>query len=133
MSKLVEELKSEHAFIVSKLEVAKSKGVKEGADALISAKKALLAHLGKEDQKLYPALREAASKDSNLKALLDTFATDMDVVSTNALAFFDKCEKGRTTGVEFAKDFGNLMARLRIRISSEEGVLYSEYEKLNLD
>lgn len=133
MSDLIEELKKDHVEIVEMLSKVKELGIgtNEGKEMLLSAKGGLLAHLKKEDRKLYPALKTAAERNDSLKHTLEIFAKDMDSVSKTALEFFEKYAHGGS-GVEFAKDFGRLAAVLKIRIEKEEKILYPEYKKLNL-
>lgn len=80
MSKLVDELKKEHAVIVETLNKVKSLGIssKESQNILIAAESGLLAHLQKEDEQLYPVLNRAAESDADLKQTLDMFAKDIE-------------------------------------------------------
>lgn len=131
MQNLVNELKEDHKKLVSVLAEVKNKGVvtNEGLQTLFSAKAALLAHLKKEDTFLYPQLKKAAETDPALKTTLDIFAKDMDKITTQVLAFFDKYSNGGS-GIEFAKDIGGLLSVLGARIQREEGALYPEYIKI---
>ncbi len=132
-SQLVQELQREHAFIVGKLDEVKRHGVhtKVGLDALISAKRALLAHLKKEDAQLYPALAEAAKSDTELQTLLQMMGQDMQQVTRTALDFFAKYEKGAAENdLGLARDFGALRARLGLRIQAEESTLYAQFDRL---
>lgn len=131
MVNLIEELRNDHAKIVEVLTKVKELGItsKEGQDILLAAKEGLLAHLKKEDGRLYPPLRKAAEKNQALKRTLDRFAKDMEVTSRAALAFFQKYAQGGSD-IEFAKDFGRLVGTLSIRIKREEEILLPEYEKL---
>lgn len=132
MSKLIEELKRDHSAIADMLNKVKEFGIssKDAQNTLLSAKTSLLAHLRKEDNELYPALRKAAESDSNLKGTLDMFAKDMETISKAAFEFFDKYSQGGS-GLEFAKDFGRLFATLKSRIQKEEDILYARYDKLS--
>jgi len=131
MSKLVNELKAEHVVLVNVLGEIKTMGVSsnEGRAKLMAAKDGLLAHLGKEDQMLYPVLKDKAKTDAGVKTMLDTFAKDMDGIATAAMAFFNKYEQGGSD-IEFAKDFGALYGALGNRIRKEEAILYPEFDKL---
>ena len=62
MVKLIEEFKKEHSLIVDTLSKSRKIGVdsRKGQDKILSAKDFILAHLKKEDEKLYPLLRKAA-------------------------------------------------------------------------
>lgn len=134
MSALVNQLKNEHSALVSILKEAKDLGIttSAGQEKLMSAKAALLGHLQKEDEQLYPKLKERAVVDAGLRTILTTFAKDMEGISTAALEFFKKYENGGET-VAFASDFGNLYAALGSRIRKEETLLYAEFIKLNID
>jgi hypothetical protein len=131
MTSLILELQREHQLIAEHLKVARDAGVdsQKGLLALGKAKATLLAHLKKEDEQLYPLLREAAKKDRRLAWLLELYARDMEEVSTAALAFFDKYANGGR-GVEFGRDFGTLIARLNARIANEERELYREFDAI---
>ena len=132
MSKLIDELKREHAVIVDGLAQLMNTVIssKEGQQLLLNVKQSLLAHLRKEDGQLYPVLNKAAEKDSALKQTLDYFARDMAEISETAIAFFDKYS-GVGADIGFPADFGKLYAALKIRIHREVDVLYAKYEKLN--
>lgn len=131
MSTLVSELKADHVKLVAVLTDIRNKGVtsKEGVQALMAAKGALLAHLKKEDTFLYPQLKLAAEKDPNLKQTLDIFAKDMDKITQQVLSFFEKYSNGGS-GVEFAKDLGGVISVLGPRIQREESSLYPEFDKI---
>lgn len=133
MSQLVDELKRDHVQIVALFEQLKTLGVagKEGQAKLLSSKQLLLAHLKKEDERLYPALREAAAKNEAVKRLLDTFAKDMTEISGAVLQFFDKYAQGGS-GFEFSKDYGKVVGTLGVRVQREENILYKEYDKLGI-
>ena len=132
MSRLVEDLKHEHILITDLFKEIKRFGIssKEGKEKLLTAKKGLLGHLKKEDDKLYPLLRKAAETNPSLETTLGLFAQEMVEVSAVVLKFFDKYAKGETSGLEFARDFGRLSASLGSRIRKEENILYAEYDKL---
>lgn len=131
MSKLVEELGKEHAVIAETLGKVKSLGLtsEEGQNTLLAAKNGLLEHLKKEDEQLYPVLKNAAESDADLERTLDTFAKDMNEISKAALEFFDKYSTGGS-GMEFAKDLGRLFTTLSQRIRKEENILYQKYDEL---
>jgi iron-sulfur cluster repair protein YtfE (RIC family) len=131
MSVLIDELKSDHAKLVAVLTEVKALGPQKGMDILRKAKASLLAHLGKEDKKLYPILKKAAETDASVKSTLDIFASDMDKISKAALDFFAKYENGNPAGLDFAKDYGALMFTLSNRIRKEEDVLYPLFEKIS--
>jgi len=132
MSQLIEELKRDHKTIVNVLDEVGKLGIssKEGQQRLMDAKQGLLAHLKKEDDRLYPVLKSAAEKKQSLKQTLDIFAKDMAEISKTAIDFFNKYAQGGS-GLEFARDIGNLFTTLKSRIRKEEDILYKEYDILN--
>ncbi len=131
MSALVNELKEEHAMLVQILENVKQLGIgsREGKDCLASAKEALLSHLRKENEHLYPPLRRAAADNPHLRTLLDDFARDMESVETQTMRLFEDYLTG-APWLEFAREYGKVMFLLGTRIRREESMLYAEYEKL---
>ena len=131
MSKLIDELKKEHTRITTTLNKVEKIGAfsKKGQEVLLSAKSTLLSHLKKEDEQLYPVLRESAKKDTALKRTLDMFAKDMEKISKSVLEFFDKYSEGGS-GMEFAVDYGRFFAALSSRIRREEDILYAKYNEI---
>lgn len=132
MTALIAELKKEHSKIVAALNEVKKLGIrsKEGQAKLQSVQESLLAHLRKEDEQLYPALKKGAEQNKDLKNTLDLFAIDMENVSKVALEFYDKYSEG-TLDEEFAREFEKLFEAINSRIRHEEEVLYDEYEYMN--
>ncbi len=132
MSALIEEFKREHAEIIAMLNEVKELGIlsKEGQARLMSIKAHLLAHLKKEDEKLYPVLRNEAEDNERLKNTLDLFALDMEKVSSVVQKLFDKYSEG-VFDEEFPAEFESLSAALIARIRNEEDALYEEYEEIN--
>ncbi len=131
MASLIDELRQEHLQILERLRAVQQLGIgtPEATQMLMAARAELLAHLEKEDARLYPALRRSAEWDEALRQKLDTFAKDMEGVSKAALEFFDACAAGGK-GTKFAEDFGRLLAALGSRIRREEAFLYPEYDRL---
>ncbi len=129
MSILIEELKKEHAEIVTTLDEVKKLGIlsKEGQSKLMSVEASLLAHLEIEDDQMYPVLQKEAEQNKNLKNTLDLFVMDMDNVSKIVQDFFDKYSED-FSGEDLPEDFENLYTALIKRISNEEESLYEEYE-----
>jgi len=84
--------------------------------------------LKKEDIKLYPALREAAKNNIDLKHIADLYANDMNTISKTALEFFEKYETGGDSA-EFGKDYKKLFVVLTERIMKEETILYKKYDE----
>jgi len=131
MSKLVEELKKEHKTITGVLSKVNALGITnpEAQKMLFEVRNLLLAHLKKEDELLYPVLRKAAKRNSELYYTLDDFAKDMESISREVLNFFEKYGEG---GLDFelGKDFSHLFSRLSMRILKEEKILCAKYDEI---
>ena len=92
MSKLIDELRGEHAKMAEALNRVKELGIgsEESTKLLVSTEASFLAHLKKEDEQLYPILKKAAMTDEELAKKLKSFAEDMDEISRAAMKFFGK-------------------------------------------
>jgi len=134
MARLIDELKRDHVAIEGMLARVKDTSItnKEAHKILIAAQASLLAHLKKEDAQLYPVLNKAALSDATLKRTLDFYAKDMDEITQNAIAFFDKYSpEDAVIDIEFAKAFGRLFSTISKRLRNEESSLYKAYEQIN--
>ncbi|MBI5561620.1 MAG: hemerythrin domain-containing protein [Deltaproteobacteria bacterium] len=133
MTKLIDELKQEHAVLMDILDEVYRLGIasKEAQSKLGAAKAGLLRHLRREDEHLYPALKTACAGNPEVSDTVRRFIADMGVVSREALVFFDKYSAGGAGGaaLEFARDFGRFSVTLKSRIQREETTLYRIYEK----
>lgn len=128
---LITELKSEHDVILEMLQQVVEQGIiSEAAVAALRVLKAqLLAHLKKENDRLYPVLRKAARTDQELDRVLKAQKKELEAVYGTAFRFFDKYASGGPTK-EFARDLGALCAGLKQRILEEERTLFREYERI---
>jgi len=151
MSKLIEELKAEHAEIVDILLRVKllNIGFKDGQQMLMAAKNRLLEHLRKEDAELYPALNRAAKDDQQLRQSLDYSVKDVEEVTRNVLQFYAKyseetpadASKNKFTFFtkktsnkiqeEFLRDFDRLYLVLLERLGKEEEIFFPAFEKVD--
>jgi len=141
MSLLTEELKSGHVALKLALKDAADsrRSPSERVGILHRAKEALLSHLEKENTDLYPPLRAAAEHDSNLRAMLEVFGKDMELLAPQAVEFFSKYEDEEMVAsrfgsdVQYAIEFGRNLERLVIllglRIGREERALYPAYDQ----
>ncbi len=131
MSTLIRELKADHVAIITVLAKVSEYGINtpEGKECLSSARDVLLAHLQKEDKRLYPPLRKIAVTDRQLRGTLRIMAKDTAEITAAAIQFFDKYSKGGA-GIAFAKDYGTLVSRLRLRVRREENTLFAKYVEL---
>ncbi len=92
ISKLTDELKQDYIKISGILSELQKIGATsdKGRELLMQSKTALLAHLTKEDEQLYPLLYEKAKTDSGLQRRLDSFAAEMDKITEFVLEFYEK-------------------------------------------
>lgn len=132
MSKLIDELKNEHKWIQHLLGQVKSVGITStaGIEKLLLSKKALLAHLKKEDDKLYPILRDAGKTNQDINLTLKMFTDDMKSITDQVISFYAKYENGIQNKLDFATDFGVIVSILNDRIWREETILYPKFESL---
>jgi len=130
MENLIANLKNDHVLLGAKINQVKNIGISsaEGKQLLISIKDDLLGHLKKEDQELYPRLYKLAETDPVIKKTVDTFTHEMELISQSALSFFDKYSH-ESSGMDFFKDIGRLLAALSDRIRKEEVILYPLYDE----
>ncbi|MDH4262230.1 MAG: hemerythrin domain-containing protein [Spirochaetia bacterium] len=129
MSNLINELKDDHIKLALKINEVKDIGISsdDGRKLLISIKNELLNHLKKEDEQLYPRLKEIGLKDPDVQKTLDTYAQDMKVITEFAMDFFEKYSH-TSNSIDFFKDIGRLLGALRERMKKEEGALYTIYD-----
>lgn len=132
VSELIRVLKEEHERLGNLLMEVRTFGIgsREGKEKLLGVKSALLGHLERENQRLYPILRRAAERDPDIKRTLELFAANLEEVTGVAMGFFETYGAG-SSGLNFAKDFGRLFALLGDRIRKEETVLFPLYEKVS--
>ena len=130
IQQLIEELKLDHAELSDLFRKIVHLGItcEEGRKALHDAKATLLTHLKKEDDELYPILREMAKDNQNLKLKLKSFANDLGNVSRTISAFFEKYADSEHE-TDFKTDFQKIYLVLSRRINIEEIELFPEYDK----
>ena len=130
MSDFIEELKNEHTMIIDIIYNIERSGIysKEGKKKFFTAKRGFLAHLKKEDKKLYPALRKAAENNKEFKKMLAYFSKNEEKVTELALQFFDTYS-ATSSGIEYKLDCERLYSSIKDRILKEE-ILYKEYKKI---
>lgn len=143
MSKLIEELKSDHTELKQTLKLAADfrRPAMESVDLLHRVKATLLEHLEKEDRELYPRLQSAAASDPVLRSLLGSFGKEMELIVPQALEFFaryddpdavtDKIRSNVQYAVQFGADLERLIGLLGLRIGREERTLYPQYDRVN--
>ncbi len=127
MSLLIQILVDEHQRLRKCFDELQKLGAasEDGKSKLKETKYLLIEHLKKEDDGLYPELE----KYSNDPAMAKSFGTEMKGISAQALSFFNKYINGGS-GLEFAKELGGIIGAIKNRISREENILFTEYEKI---
>ena len=121
----------EHAKILEALVQVRQLGVftRDGQMKLQELKRVLEAHLKSEDQKFYPVLKKAAETDAALRRELFLFAADMDKITAEVTAFFQKEERD-PMGKDALAELGRIAGMIQSRILREENILMKKFEKL---
>lgn len=130
MNDFIRVLETEHAAIMDMLKRVLRKGVHtvEGRNELTEANELLYNHLKKEDEILFPALRDISKNDVDLFDLLNTFEKEMKSLTPYCKNFFEKYSV-YGGGIDFLKDFDKLYSLLWKRIKNEELYLYPKYKE----
>jgi len=137
MSKLTRQLIEEHKEISAILKKLRNLGLStsESKVLLVKSKANFLAHLSKEDKKLYPPLYEKAKTDESLKRTLNIFADEMKGITDFVLQFYENYTKREDLmkSDNFIKDISKFISALQTRILKEEVALYKLYDKLGIE
>lgn len=128
---MINELKKEHAVIIDTLKEIRELGScsTEGYDKILSIQKSLLAHLNKEDEELYPLLRDAAKSNRKLQEKINAFDGNIGAVSIAAFDFFGNYPT-KARG-QLAKEIEWLIETLTWRMQREEAILFTMYDNLH--
>ncbi len=130
MSKFIDELKTEHKKILDLYKnVEDAEEYDERENYLKKIKNLLVEHLKKEDEYLYPPLKEEAEKDENFKVALDFFITNIKKVTEDFNEFFELYSTNQLSEDTIRESLKALKKILVERIEKEEGILYMEYDK----
>ncbi|WP_321890242.1 hemerythrin domain-containing protein [Paraburkholderia bannensis] len=123
---LIDTLKHDHKEIFRLLDESRALGIStdEGRRKLAMVRGTVLAHLQREDTRLYPALY----RHEQTRELGETYAAEMRSISSEVLQFFDSLEKG-VSGLDFARQMGRVVSHLQQRMTREEVRLYPAYER----
>lgn len=126
---LIDELEAEHRAIVAHLEAIKEARFNRETSAkeLAKAKALIVAHLAKEDEKLYKPLLAHTDAQATAKQFQDR----MQAITVDVLAFFAKYDLNQVQelGLDFVRDLGVLVGKLKTRIAQEEERLYVLYRQ----
>ncbi|MEK6692964.1 MAG: hemerythrin domain-containing protein [Nitrospirota bacterium] len=137
-SNYLNDLKNDHKTLGRLLEdikgLVQTNDIQGIATRMDSLRNGLLAHLKKEDDKIYMDLLTIA-KEKNIELVtitINTFSTAMKGIATRVLKFFDKYSKREEIAKlssELYNDFPLVYEDLLKRVDREEKVLYPMYEK----
>jgi DUF438 domain-containing protein len=122
---LIDTLTHDHNTIFKLLDESRALGVttEEGRKKLRQVRGVVVAHLKREDTKLYPEMQ----RYEETRALGETYSKEMRGISSEILAFFDSLEGGMA-GIEFARQMGRVISHLRQRMTREEVRLYPAFK-----
>lgn len=124
----IDNLKKEHRKLDKLLNKLKEENIisQEGQFYFDMAKKTLVTHLEKEDEYLYPVLREAAIQNTEVSETLEMFASEMEQISSELLDFFDQYQHTEDSG-NFEIDLNKVIDKLNDRFIREENILYHDF------
>ena len=131
MEKLIRELRKEHGEIFELMEAFKKGRGIDGSgwkEKLFSARKLFLDHLKKEDELLYPRLREKWAGDRTMENIIGKYIDDMKKISAETLAFLDRYNTADQSGSDFMRDYASLTVGLKARMREEEENLFKIFK-----
>jgi len=132
MSEFIDSLRKEHDEIKASLMKISSMDLssKDARLQLSIIQEVFIKHLQKEDDEMYPRLKEASSSDEQLMNILKYMEDEIKLISQFVFIFFDKFSK-KTDSVGFDREFSLICSTLIQRIEKEEKVFFPEYEKMS--
>ncbi|SDB99985.1 Hemerythrin HHE cation binding domain-containing protein [Cupriavidus sp. YR651] len=124
MTALIDTMLAEHKQIFAMLDALHDQGIstEAGRKTLGQLRQLVLAHLAREDHKLYPPMH----RHDATRKLAEDYEAEMHVISREVLDFFDHYRHGGDK-LEFARALGRTIARLRARMTREEIRLYPAF------
>ncbi len=132
MGSSIQILKKEHERIISTLKACSSAGrdPSNSQKQLIILHDMLMEHLDREDTMVYSRLREAASGNKRVLALIDSFDDDLLELTVAAKQFFSISATDSKRRMDHIRDYGTFFIMLKEQLEREESVLFPEYEKV---
>jgi iron-sulfur cluster repair protein YtfE (RIC family) len=132
MSEFIDSLRKEHDEIKESLMKISAMDLssKDARLQLATIQEVFIKHLQKEDDEMYPRLKEASSSDEQLMNILKYMEDEIKLISQFVFIFFDKFSK-KTDSVGFDREFSLICSTLIKRIEKEEEVFFPEYEKIS--
>lgn len=131
-AQIVEKLKQEHRQIVDLISSAyKGNGIAadDWKDRVIEARRLFLSHLDHEDETIYNDTFFNEKMFGGYGATARRFQEEMKDITVSVEDFFKKYSES-TASSQFNRDYAALVNALERRITAEENVLFSEFEKV---
>ena len=131
MTDFIDSLRQEHAAIKDSLKRISTMDLdsREARIKLMKVKEIFINHIKKEDEVMYPRLKEASSSDEHLMNILKYMEDEIELISQFVFIFFDKYSK-KNASHGFEREFSLICSTLITRIEKEEAVFFPEYEKM---
>jgi len=132
VSEFIEELRKEHTEIRDSLLQISNMDLfsEEARSRLIEVRDLLVEHLQKEDQEMYPRLKEASLEDEHFQDILNYLEGEIKLISQFVFIFFDKySKKSSPAGIE--REFNLISSTLIKRIEKEEEFFFPKYERMS--
>jgi len=131
MSTFIDDLKKDHQKLLGTLQEAQALGwgTCAGRIKLLECKELLVAHLNKENTRLYPEMRKCSHDNASTEKTVGDFTSEMESLTKDVVAFIANADK-MTLGMDYARELGKIISIVKRRISREETLLYPLYEKL---
>lgn len=131
MTHLVKNLRNDHRVIAAIFNKSKNPelSIEEKAAFLLTAKTLLFEHIQKEDEELYPKLREASTAENHASEMADEFVSGMEKLGEIVTEFFDQ-NMDDLNDLHRNPDYSKIMKLLELRIKKEESTLYNLYDKV---
>ena len=127
---LIEELKEEHSDLIQYVDKLLD-DINTNLGLYDELKAKLLAHLEHEGKELYEPMMEEAKHNEVFKLTLDIFKDEIDGLTSEFMDFYRKYNSYLIMNNKDARDeLIGLLIRLKIRINSEETVLFPMYSAL---
>ncbi|MCL6473364.1 MAG: hemerythrin domain-containing protein [Firmicutes bacterium] len=129
MLNLIDQLRLEHTELSTSFGSLRDIDIStaEGREKLKSIKVTLLAHLRRDNEELYPKLREVASNDQKLQRTIEWFTRDTARISAVLILFLDQYADGGSK-IAFMRDFKRLNTILNALIKQEEQLILDELD-----
>lgn len=131
MADLLAQQEEEHRVILARIEEARSLGPlsPHGRERLDTTMAMFMAHLDRDEAEIFRVLEAAAQTNDSVRQALRWFAVHR-TISVEAIEA--ACERLRrtTSELEYAQDFGHLVAIIGSRIQREESILHPIFRRL---